>query len=103
VPARSIQWISLGGFRYTPAMKAVIQERFPDADLFTAEFVPCPDGKYRYFSRHRVAMYRALRTWIERRGPEVPLYLCMEAAPIWQRVFGRQPGEIPRLAPIFGS
>jgi spore photoproduct lyase len=101
VPSRSMRWISLGGFRYTPAMKAVIRERFPASGLFTGEFVPCPDGKYRYFSMHRVEMYRAMRRWIERSGPGVPLYLCMEAPSIWQRVFGCQPEEIPRLAPIY--
>lgn len=103
VPPRAIQWISLGGFRYTPAMKIVIQERFPEARLFTGEFLPCPDGKYRYFSGHRVEMYRAMGDWIEQSGPEVPVYLCMEASHIWQRVFGCLPEALPRLAPIFGS
>ena len=70
--------------------------------LFTGEFVPCPDGKYRYFSSHRVEMYRVMRECIEPSGPEVPLYLCMEASHIWRRVFGCQPEDLPGLAPLFG-
>ncbi|MHC4945592.1 MAG: SPL family radical SAM protein, partial [Planctomycetota bacterium] len=34
VPPPSIRWISLGGFRYTPAMKGMIKARFPGTRLF---------------------------------------------------------------------
>ncbi|MBU0754949.1 MAG: DNA photolyase, partial [Planctomycetes bacterium] len=101
VPPGAIRWISLGGFRYTPAMKQRIKSRFPRTRLFLGEFVSCPDGKYRYFSRHRVELYRKMKEEIARYGPGVPVYLCMEAAHVWRKVFGGIPADLPCLEGVF--
>jgi spore photoproduct lyase len=101
VPAEAIRWISLGGFRYTPLMKARIQNRFPHTRLFLDEFLPCPDGKYRYFSKHRIHLYRSMLSWIRERGPRVPVYLCMEADYVWRSVFGHLPEGSGLLEEIF--
>jgi len=101
VPAPAVRWISLGGVRYSPSMKEAIMERRPSERLFLEEFVPCLDGKYRYFSHHRIAMYRVLLEAIRDRAPAAPVYLCMEAPFVWQRVFGALPEDIPGLEPIF--
>lgn len=103
VPARAIQWISLGGFRYTPAMKQRIKARFPQTRLFFGEFLPCPDGKYRYFVNHRVELYKTLKEAIARYGSDLPVYLCMESENVWRRVFGRLPSACTNLGPIFSS
>lgn len=102
IPPQTIRWISLGGFRYTPAMKSLIKERFPASELFLEEFIPCPDGKYRYFSRHRIEIYRTLLEEIRSHGAKVPVYLCMEADYLWRNLFGRLPEEIDLLKDIYG-
>jgi len=43
-----IVWISLGGFRYPPQLKAIAKERFPDTKIFLGELFPGKDGKFRY-------------------------------------------------------
>ena len=102
VPARAVRWISLGGFRFTPKMKERILARFPETRLFFDEFFPCFDGKYRYFSKHRIAIYREMLRNLRARGPKVPVYLCMEPAFVWRRVFGCLPEELPLLKEIYG-
>jgi len=101
VPQESVRWISMGGFRYTPAMKGLIKRRFPETRLFLQEFVPCPDGKYRYFSKHRIELYIELLRAVRARGPRVPVYLCMEPAFVWRKVFGFLPEESGLLDCLF--
>jgi spore photoproduct lyase len=102
VPASAIRWISLGGFRYTPEMKARILDRFPETRLFLDEFLRCPDGKYRYYAGHRIELYRTMVEGIRRFAHDVPVYLCMEAEFVWRKVFGTLPGEARELEPLFG-
>ena len=84
-------------------MKALISERFPSTRIFLEEFLPGGDGKYRYFSKHRIEMYRTLLHSIRGRGSRVPVYLCMETDHVWRRVFGRVPDEIGLLQDIYGA
>ncbi len=96
IPGETIAWISLGTFRYTPALKDEIADR----PYLFEEFVPSADGKYRYLQKVRVQMYREL---VERlksvTGAKV--YLCMESAAVWKRVFGGTPDNIDELGEIF--
>jgi spore photoproduct lyase len=101
VPGEAVRWFSLGGFRYPPALKRRISERFPGIRIFLDEFLPCSDGKMRYFAPRRVAMYRILREAIETHAPRVPVYCCMEAAHIWRKAFGTLPGACRKLDPIY--
>jgi len=39
IPADRIRWISLGGFRYLPALKKIGTERFPRSEIFYHEFI----------------------------------------------------------------
>lgn len=103
VPADRIRWISLGGFRYFPAMKPVIKERSPGTRLFLGEFLPCPDGKYRYYLKHRIELYREMLTRIRKHSHDTPVYLCMEADHVWRKVFGSLPEELPELELIYGD
>ena len=36
-------------------------------------------------------MYRTLTAWLKEAAPNVPYYMCMETAPVWEKVFGRVP------------
>jgi spore photoproduct lyase len=94
VPARSIAWISLGAFRFLPALRGVINSRFPNANFIHEEFVPGLDNKFRYFRTLRVGMYQVLVDELARHAaPNTCLYLCMENDPVWREVFGYTPAE----------
>ena len=94
VPARSIAWISLGAFRFLPALRRVINSRFPNANFIHEEFVPGLDNKFRYFRTLRVGMYQVLIKELARHAaPNTCIYLCMENDPVWREVFGYTPEE----------
>ena len=93
---QSIAWISLGTFRYTPGLK----ERIADRPYIYDEYVPSADGKYRYLQKVRVGMYKDLLQRL-RDTTDAPVYLCMESAAVWKRVYGSLPDEIPALEGIF--
>jgi spore photoproduct lyase len=91
VPARQIAWISLGGLRFMPAMRPLINQRFPGRRLAAQEMVRAPDGKLRYFKGLRVEMYGRLREWLTEAAPGAQLYLCMDSPRVWREVFGFAP------------
>jgi spore photoproduct lyase len=93
-----IVWISMGCFRYMPALKSIIQQRNPKAGYIYQEFIPALDKKMRYPQSKRVEIYKKLLSWIKNYGKEVPVYLCMENQSVWEKVFGFIPGiEVPTL------
>lgn len=96
-PSR-IAYISLGGLRYPPALKPIIEERFPQSRITQGELVRSWDGKLRYFRPIRVALYRRMVAWIGARAPGVTVYLCMESPQVWRDVFGRSPHGVDEVA-----
>lgn len=92
-----IAWISLGCFRFMPALKAIITERFPHNDLIYNEFIPGLDGKMRYPKPVRIAMYTKMHTWIKDHNSSVFIYLCMESAEVWRASFGYSPSRFGSL------
>jgi spore photoproduct lyase len=91
VPLARLAWVSMGGLRLTPGLRATARARFPGTRLLAGEQVLCPDGKWRDFQPLRVRMYRRIRSWIEAAAPGVPIYLCMETPEVWVKVFGAPP------------
>jgi DNA repair photolyase len=91
VDPRRVAWVSLGSLRLTPALRSTMRHRFPHTRVLSGEQVPCADGKWRTFQALRVKMYRILTGCLKEAAPQVPLYMCMEAAPVWEKVFGRAP------------
>ncbi len=91
VSAQNVVWISLGTFRFMPALKRIIAERFPRSAIIYGEFVTGLDGKMRYFKRLRIALYRRMVERIRRLAPDVTVYFCMEDEEVWQRTFGFTP------------
>lgn len=90
IPAEKIAWISLGCLRFMPALKTLMQERFPKSELPLAEWVTGMDGKMRYFKARRIEIYRKVADMIREKSADVPLYLCMESPEVWRKVFGRE-------------
>lgn len=81
-----IKFISLGGFRYLPSLARTIRERNPETDLLLDEFVPCIDGKYRYFRQIRSEVYKKIGKVIRTINRDVPISLCMETPEVWRTV-----------------
>jgi spore photoproduct lyase len=81
-----IKFVSLGGFRYLPSLVRVIRDRNPKTNLLLGEFVPCVDGKYRYFRPIRVEVYREIGKAIREITRDVKMSLCMETPEVWNGV-----------------
>lgn len=91
IDPRRVAWVSLGSLRLTPALRATVRRRFPHTRVLSGEQVLCEDGKWRTFQALRVKMYRTVTNWLKEAAPQVPHYMCMETAPVWEKVFGRVP------------
>jgi DNA repair photolyase len=90
---RRVAWVSLGSLRMTPGLKAAIAARPQRGRLLTGELVPGPDGKERLWRGLRVKMYRRMLEWLRQVDDQMPLYICMEPARVWERVFGEAPPD----------
>ncbi len=98
---KKLDWMSLAGFRYEPALKGIVAARFPDSELLDGEFLRCSDGKFRYLFPERIRFFRRLVKKIKTLSPSTPLYFCMEDARTWDLVMGKNALEDPVLTPIF--
>ncbi len=94
IPPTRIRWISLGSLRFSPALKGVIADRFPDSRLPLGEMVPGRDGKLRYFKPLRLQLYQRIVSLLQENGGErIPLYFCMEDDEVWRKVLKESPGR----------
>jgi spore photoproduct lyase len=84
----NIVWISLGTFRFMPALKPLIQKRFPTSKIIYGEFITGLDGKMRYFKPLRIEIYQKIVSRIRRYAPQVLIYFCMEDDEVWQKSLG---------------
>ncbi|MEW6376344.1 MAG: spore photoproduct lyase family protein [Thermodesulfobacteriota bacterium] len=101
IDSKRVVWISLGGFRYPPQLKAIVKERFPDTKIFLGELFPGKDAKFRYFKEIRVEIYRQIVEWLREVDPNLFIYLCMESQEVWERVFGWAPANSHHLDRLF--
>ncbi len=93
VSADNIAWISLGAFRFMPALKPIIRQRFPGSKIVFGEFVNGLDGKMRYFKPMRIELYRRIVDRIRSVAPDVMVYFCMEDEEVWEKCLGFLPEE----------
>jgi spore photoproduct lyase len=92
IQPQRISFVSMGGLRMTPTLRATARRRFPgDPMLAAGEEVLGRDGRMRSFTPLRMRLFASIRARIERQAPKVPLYLCMESASVYERVFGATP------------
>lgn len=89
VPAEKILWISLGGFRSTPAFIEIMINMFPAERISSAELFPGPDNKLRYFKPFRKSIYEFFRDEINKYNKNTFIYMCMETADMWELVFDK--------------
>jgi spore photoproduct lyase len=83
-----ISFISLGGLRMTPRLRAIARLRFPNDPMLAGEEVLSDDGRYRAFHPWRVKLYRKLSEKIRARAPRLMHYLCMESAAVAAHALG---------------
>jgi spore photoproduct lyase len=86
-----IAFISMGGLRMTPALRAAARRRFPDDPMLVGEEVLAPDGRYRTFMPLRLKLYSAISERIKRADAKLQTYLCMESPSVHRRVIGEVP------------
>ncbi|NNL77934.1 MAG: DNA photolyase, partial [Desulfobacterales bacterium] len=98
VSPENIVWISLGSFRFMPALKPIIQKRFPQSNIIYGEFITGLDGKMRYFKPLRIELYKKIIAGIREYAPQVFIYLCMEDNEVWQNTLGYAASERGGLA-----
>jgi len=101
IDPKRVVWISLGGFRYPPKLKAIAEERFPKTKVFLGELFPGRDAKFRYLKEIRVEMYQKMVRWLREIDPDLFIYLCMESKEVWERVFGWAPLSSCHLSQLF--
>ncbi len=94
VPKEAIVYISLGGFRYLPSLKAIGSNRFLGSRIYYQEFIEGLDGKSRYFRTKRVELYKHLYDELRKKAADTTcIYFCMESDEIWKEVMGFSPEE----------
>jgi spore photoproduct lyase len=95
-PSR-IAWISLGSLRFPPALKDVVESRFPKSRIAAGEMIRGLDGKMRYPKPVRLELYRRIAGRIREKAPGVFVYFCMEPPDVWERVLGKSPSSNEEL------
>lgn len=92
-----IAWISMGGFRTTPALKIFLKEQNTHLPLFSGEMITGNDGKLRYFRPIRTDLYKGMQKAFYRHQSDAPVYLCMESREVWDEcgMIGRIPNGLP--------
>ena len=104
----NIVWISLGAFRFIPALKPIIQKRFARSKIGSnyilgGEFITGLDNKMRYFKPLRIELYRQIITHIREYTPDVTLYFCMEDDEVWSETIGYTPSKYGGLPQILDA
>jgi len=94
IATEKIAWISLGSLRFPPALKPVIQKRFPKTKIIYEEFITGKDGKSRYTKELRKRLFGHILDSLEKAGTkEVPVYFCMESTDIWSKLQKKTPSD----------
>lgn len=98
IQPKNIAWISLGSFRFMPALKAIIRRKHPQSRILKGEFVTGLDGKLRYFKPIRMEMYAFMHDLLTQWCEDPGLYLCMESPEVWRHSLGWSPEDSAQLA-----
>ncbi|MBU2479572.1 MAG: DNA photolyase, partial [Proteobacteria bacterium] len=93
VDPQNIVWISIGSFRFMPALKPIIEKRFSDSVICYGEFICGLDNKMRYFKPVRIRLYQKIISCIQQYAPKVLVYFCMEDEQVWNECMGFFPAK----------
>jgi spore photoproduct lyase len=90
---KGVVWFSIGGMRFMPALKKIIQENHPDSITAAGEFIEGLDSKKRYYRKIREEMFPNFYSKAQRLFPDAVVYFCMESERIWKYAAGYHPGS----------
>jgi spore photoproduct lyase len=92
IDREKIAWISLGSLRFPPALKSVIQKRFPQTKIIYDEFITGKDGKLRYPKPLRLRLFKQVVDRLKKDGAgKISVYFCMESGDVWKAVQKKAP------------
>ncbi len=77
------RWISLGTLRGARQLKNIVEQRFPESNIFYGELFISEDKKLRYPKFLRKEIYKKMVKWIREYDIKTPIYLCMEDKEVW--------------------
>jgi spore photoproduct lyase len=103
IDSRNIVWMSLGGLRFPPNLKEIIQDRFPSTSIIRDEQIVGADQKLRYFKPIRLEMFREIYSRIRLHSEDVFVYFCMESKDIWKKVMNFSPKSTNHLDYLFAA
>ncbi len=95
-----VAWVSIGGLRFLPEMKSIIQQRFPKSKIIYGEQIRGTDGKSRYFRPLRAEMFKKINSWLKEISPNLFTYLCMETPEVWEEALGFVPENDAHLSQL---
>jgi spore photoproduct lyase len=87
IKPKNVAWISLGALRFSPKLKKIIQQRFPDCKIIYDQLDIDFDGKIRYFKPIREEMFKKINEFIKSYSSDINTYLCMEKPSICHKTF----------------
>ena len=100
IPAKSVKWLSMGGFRYIDDLKIAILENNNGKKWFLGEeYMKGEDGKFRYPKFLRLKFYNEIGHRIRQKG-EVKVYLCMEGPSLWKEISWGNTNVLTALHPL---
>ena len=76
-PKERLAFLSIGLFRYMPALGSEIRKRFPYHPILSGEFFPEEDGKYHYFHPIRKELYAVIQQFLQPWN-QIPVFWSME-------------------------
>ena len=83
-----VAWISLGTLRSNRELKTIVEQRFPESDIFYGELLLGEDKKLRYPELLRRQIYSKMLDWLREHDKKTPVYLCMENQKMWRDLIG---------------
>ena len=81
-----LAWISLGTLRCNRDLKPIVEQRFPQSNIFYGELFLGEDRKLRYPKSLRFKIYKNMLEWIRKQDSKTPVYLCMEDKETWKTI-----------------
>ncbi|MEA3305965.1 MAG: hypothetical protein U9R52_04035 [Candidatus Omnitrophota bacterium] len=91
IKPKHIAWISIGTFRLNPALKQIIEKRFPENKILDEELLLGYDNKLRYPYTIRYSIYKTMLKMLLKHNNKLKLYLCMENALMWRELNLKMP------------
>ncbi len=86
---REVLFVSMGAVTFIKPVVRQIRRRGGETKILQMRMVPDHHGKLTYPDETKVELFGGLFDSLAPWHTEVFFYLCMEAAPIWERVLGR--------------